>query len=419
MLRQPFQTADAVSLWYAEGSAYCPSSLDPLAAFSPIIWHQILFTGETLSAHLTAAPSERIGRTTSEGAIVVQGEVSGEIRFEAQANTFLRNAFVCALMDDTHQIEFGRAGLARSVLMSGSTPHPLMLLKKIDNGDGLSDFYLFLGMEIDTLSFEVSSTALVTGVATLMGRSSIPYLTAAPDPPNWRFIEEYRAPLMSGYDALRDFRLGTADGSVYPTLLHDLTFSISNQLRGQYKVGGEKPFPEGIGVGRIKVTYGGRSYYTSQSMAKAMLADERLQITGRLWDSGLGSFGFLSQHVKPISHSGFIAEADDQDMLTQVELQAFLDDAGNTLSVLVGRGREVCGAMTYFQTSDGRFFLAEDGKPIATTTFCDGDTIYYMTADGQLFADENGALIKVENDVKYDMDGARYFLSNQGRILAA
>jgi hypothetical protein len=75
--------------------------------------------------------------------------------------------------------------------------------------------------------------------------------------------------------------------------------------------------------------------------------------------------------------------------------------------------------MTYFQTSDGRFFLADDGKPIATTTFCDGDTVYYMTADGQLFADENGALIKVENDVKYDMDGARYFLSNQGRILAA
>lgn len=446
MLQQPLYGSEAISLWYADmsvdtrqafltsdgqpfytedGRPFLTSAdeahacLDPLQPDLPIRWHQIRYTKETLSAYLTSAPSEAIRRAPAE-ATTVLGEVSGEIHFEVQANTFLRNALVCALMDETHELEFGFAGLTRAVLRNGSRRHPLMVLKRVALGGGLADYTLYLGVEIDSLSLTAQSSALVTGSVSLFGREAVAHSAASSPPPTWTFVEESQALLMSGADALEAFGIVSTKGERFPALLQNLTVTINNQLRQQHTVGHRKLFPEGLGVGRIQVTYAGTAYYASRSILQAMLEDLQLQVSGRFWDAHFGNVGFLSSHVKPRTYRAVTAERADQDLVHELDLQAFQDEAQETLIVIVGQGRPLCGTITYFQTTDGKYFFTADGKPVVSATLCDGDTLlHYLEQIAGAFVDEDGELVQVDGEMVWDDEGLRYFLKSDGSRIAA
>lgn len=428
-----FGSSSEVSLWYAVDPDPSAAIPDGSVVGSPFTWHGVPMTGESLSANLTSSVSEQITPQRSyAGSKLTQGEVSGGINFECQANQFIYNMLICALQAPQaislgsvqvagsagvvinavggtvnasrtvnltgvtplsgatytiridgqdfsftatttvlNDIATGLAALINAdseytasaatgtvtisagaglsviefdsftvaswapgeAIVNGSTKNCLVFLKRVKVGTDKYDFYLFRGVQVGTMSFEVSPNALVTGALSLMGiRPDTPIENASP-PTYWTFTDIPAGPMMSGSDSLRDFEIQNASGVSTEVVMQSLSLSIDNQLRQQTAVGINSPFSAGVASGRLMATFSGSAYYANPRIYSDFIADSELKIVGKLVDSEGDGFQFLADYVKVTQGGLPMAESPDQDLMIDTEFRAFESASNGTLKL--------------------------------------------------------------------------------------
>ena len=103
-----FGSTSEQSLWYALDT----NPAVDIATSGTATWHEVPYTGESLTANLSSTVSDRITAQRSyAGSKLSQGEVSGDINFEAHASEFVMNMIVAALQANQN-LGFGGAPLA-------------------------------------------------------------------------------------------------------------------------------------------------------------------------------------------------------------------------------------------------------------------------------------------------------------------
>lgn len=313
-------------------SIYYTTDADPaLALPTTLTWNEVPFTSDSLAGNLTSTQSERITAARAyAGSAVTAGEVSGSLGFEAEANTFMTEMFKAALQ-----------ATGTSPWKNGETPTCLAFLKRVKIGSGY-DFYVFRGVQVDTLSFSVSSGSLITGEIGLQGvRMGAGALTdtgtendvLTTKPANWTLTPYTSGNIMSSVFAFQDFEVQDNSGADIGVVAREISITLSNQLRQQQAPGRGTPYAAGIASGRFMATASLDAYYSGPTIINAMLKDQELKIAFSLVDPDGNGWDFLMDKVKVTSGPPPVADGPDADLTASTEFQAFESASNGTIKI--------------------------------------------------------------------------------------
>lgn len=260
--------------------------------------------------------------------------VNADSKFTSASSTATVNISAGAGLSD---IEFDSYTVAAwapgETATNGSTKNCLVFLKRVLVGTNKYDYYLFRGVQIGSLSFEISPSALITGTCNLMGIKPDAPLEDVSPPTHWTFVAPPVKPLMSGVDSLKDFDITTSAGVSSGVVMQSLSFTIDNQLRQQQAVGINSPFAAGIASGRFMASFSGSAYYANPRIYNDFVLDRELKITGKLVDGEGDGFQFLADFVKVTQGGVPMAESPDQDLMITTEFRAFESQSNGTLKL--------------------------------------------------------------------------------------
>jgi hypothetical protein len=294
-------------------------------------------TGESLSTNLSSVISEQITPTRSyAGSKLSQGEVSGGVNFEAQAGSFFFDMLIAVLQADK-ETSVGTNSSADTwadgaTIKNGSTKHCFAFLKRVQVASGDYDWYIFRGVQIGSMSLDISPNALITGSINVMGvRPESPVEDSA-KPGTWTLGSLTPLPLMSGVDSLKDFDILEGTDSTGVTM-QSVAINMDNQLRQQQAVGINSIYAAGVGSGRFMATYSGSAYYSNPDIYSAFVNDTDLVITGQLLDSSGNGIQFDSDLVKVTTGGVPTADGADQDLMINTEFRAFEDSTNGTVLI--------------------------------------------------------------------------------------
>ena len=153
-----YGSSSGVSLFYA---AEPGAVADPLS--ETLEWNEVPITSESLAASLTSSISDRItSKRSYANSVVTAGEVSGSCSYEAEFSPFI-NDMLRAVLQDSATLED-----AGDSIMNGSTPRCYAFLKRIQRGTGY-DYFVFRGVQIDSMSFNMAPNAFITGELNMTG----------------------------------------------------------------------------------------------------------------------------------------------------------------------------------------------------------------------------------------------------------
>lgn len=320
-----------MALYYAVDS-------DPSAAIdaATITWNPVPITSDSLAATLTSSISEQINASRSyANSVVTQGEISGSFGFEAEASDFVRDMLQAA-MQVTGTWNKGK------VYVNGSTPTCLMFLKKVARSGG-TDYFVFRGVQVDSMSFSVSPGSFITGEISVMGTRMGSGVLGATDgsndilsalPGTWTLTDATSNNLMSSVFALQNFEVQTQSGRDMGVIIQELSLTLSNQLRQQFAVGTGSPYAAGVASGRFQATLTGNAYYSGPEIINGMLADTELRILFDLVDADGDGWKFLFDKVKVTAAPPPAASGPDQDVMSSTEFQAFQSSDHGTVEVM-------------------------------------------------------------------------------------
>ena len=318
-----YGSTSGLALYYA-----VDADPDANISASTIAWTPVPITSESLALTLSSTISERITPERSyAGSVVTQGEVSGSFGFELEASDFMHAMFVAALQ-----------AAAGATIQNGSSPSCLMFLKTVKNPDG-TDYYVFRGCQVDSLSVNISPNSLITGEVSVMGmrqgaaaidgNNSI--LTAKPA--DWTLGASSPAKLMSSVYAIQDLQV--LDGAVPVDIIsQEVSFQLSNSLRQQFAVGTGQPYAAGVASGRFSATLSMNAYYANAGVVNAMQEDKSLSVSFKLLDADGDGWSFLFDNCKITSAPPPQAGGPDQDLMSQTELQAFESASNGTAKIV-------------------------------------------------------------------------------------
>lgn len=326
-----YSSTSEVTLYYTKDTD------DATLWTSTVTWEPIPMTGESLSTNLSSTVSEQITPTRSyAGSKLTQGEVSGSVNFEAQAGDFFYDMLIAVLQADKKTTvgtnTAGSLWATGATIKNASTKHCFAFLKRILVASGKWDWYIFRGVQVGSMSLEISPGALITGTVNLMGVSpEAPHADAA-KPGTWTLNAMDTLPLMSGVDSLQNFDILSGTTSTGVTM-QSVSMNFDNQLRQQQAVGINSIYAAGVASGRFMATYSGSAYYANPTIYNAFVGDDSLSITGQLLDSSSNGIQFDSDAVKVTSGSTPTADGADQDLMISTEFQAFEDSTNGTVLI--------------------------------------------------------------------------------------
>lgn len=315
---------------------YYATDADPdAAAASTITWTPVPITSESLALTLTSTVSERITPERSfAGSVVTQGEVSGSFGFELESGAFVNTMFQAAL-------QASGTWSAGAAIKNGSTPTCLMFLKVVANPTG-TDYYVFRGCQIDSLSVNVAPGSLITGEISVMGMrqgagavdatdGSNAVLTAKPA--GWTLSASGAAKLMSSVYAIQNFEVQNSSGVDQGLIAQEVSFTLSNSLRQQFAVGTGQPYAAGVASGRFSTTISANAYYSGAGIVNLMQNDSNLKVTFDLLDGDDDGWTFLWDFAKITSAPPPSAGGPDQDLMSQTELQGFESTSNGSIKI--------------------------------------------------------------------------------------
>lgn len=326
-----YSSTSEVSLYYTADTA------DTTLWTSTLTWTPVPMTGESISTNLSSVVSEQITPTRSyAGSKLSQGEVSGSFNFEAQAGNFFFDMLIAVLQANkktsVNTNSGGAAWADEATIKNGSTKHCFAFLKRIQVASGNYDWYIFRGVQIGSMSMDISPNALITGTVNVMGvRPEAPVEDSA-KPGTWTLSALTTLPLMSGVDSLQNFDIlaGSASSGV---TMQSVAINFDNQLRQQQAVGINSIYAAGVASGRFMATYSGSAYYANPTIYNAFVNDTDLSITGQLLDSSGNGIQIDSDFVKVTSGSIPTADGADQDLMISTEFRAFEDSTNGTVLI--------------------------------------------------------------------------------------
>ncbi len=334
-----FGSSSEVSLWYAADADIVVNSLGVASQLSATAtaWKPIPLTGESITANLSATVSEQITTNRSyANSVLTQGEVSGTINFEAQANDFLYDMIICALqVNKLTSFEGTTNWAAAEAIKNASTKHCFAILKRVAVSSGY-DWYVYRGCQVSGLTLEIGTNALVSGTINITGVRPDNVIEATASVAGWTYGTPSDVPLMSGPNSLRNFAISTWSGSAWvdtSITMQSLSIAIDNQMRAQNAVGVNSIYTAAVASGRFKATFSGSAYYANPKIYNSLLGDTKIKIYGKLLDSGTDGIIFESQLVKAVSGAVPSAAGADQDLMLSTEFQAFEDPTNGTLKI--------------------------------------------------------------------------------------
>jgi len=331
-----YGSSSEVSLWYAIDPDLDDPIPDGSSAPNAFTWYPVAMTGESLTASLSSTISEQITANRSyAGSKLSQGEISGAINYECQSSEFIYDMLICALQGDKDlAVKTGTADWAHAeAVKNASIKQCLTFLKLVKVGDTTYDQFIFRGVQVGSMSFDISPGTLITGSSNLMGIRPQDPVEAAALPAHWTFDAAQSLPLMSGVDSLKNFAIKDSSGVDTGVILQSLTINIDNQLRQQQAVGIDSIYAAGVASGRFMATYSGSAYYSNPKIYSDFIGDAELSIEGSLLDANGDGFSFVSSAVKVTSGSIPTADSADQDLMVSSEFRAFEDVTDGTLKV--------------------------------------------------------------------------------------
>jgi hypothetical protein len=322
----------------SEVSLYYTADTDDTTLWtSTVTWKPIPMTGESISTNLSSVISEQITPTRSyAGSKLSQGEVSGSFNFEAQAGDFFFDMLIAVLQADKETtVGTNPSGVTwddGDTIKNGSTKHCFAFLKRVQVASGDWDWYIFRGIQIGSMSLDISPNALISGTVNVMGvRPESPQEDSA-KPGSWTLSALTTLPLMSGVDSLKNFDILEGTNSTGVTM-QSVAMNFDNQLRQQQAVGINSIYAAGVASGRFMASYSGSAYYANPDIYNALVNDTNLSITGQLLDSSGNGIQFDSDFVKVTSGAIPTADGADQDLMISTEFRAFEDSTNGTVLI--------------------------------------------------------------------------------------
>ena len=328
-----FGSSSGVSVYYCVDA-------DPDAALGATLnWNEVPITGESLSANLTASISDRITSNRSyANSVITQGEVSGSISYEAEYCDFVNLMLKSVLQSSSAFASDSDA------IKNGSTPACYAFMKRVQRGTKY-DYYIYRGVQIDSMSFSISPNSFITGEINTVGvrfgkdikggtNAILQDSSAAGDgiPVGWTLLPLESSNLMSSVFALQNLVIDDGGGDVGLTM-QDMTITFSNQLRAQNAIGAGSPYASGVASGRFQCTLSGTSYYSGPQIIELMLNDGELAMSFDILDATDKGWSFTLDKVKVTSSPPPQASGPDQDLTASTELQAFEDSANGTVKI--------------------------------------------------------------------------------------
>lgn len=320
-----YGSTSEVSVWYA-------TDADPTSAVpSTQEWNQVRITGESLDLNLSSTVSDEITPQRSySDSILTQGEVSGGFTFEATAEN-LDDFLISALQADVglrvNPLAATEWGITDTI-QNGSTKQCLMFLKLIAVGTATHAF-LYRGCQVDSLSLNLESGAIVNGEVTVMGSGGSVSLEVA----TWTYVNATDTPLLSAVNSLSSFNLTDATPTAISVTFQSFNITFSNQLRQQFAVGTGSLYAAGVASGRFMASASTTQYYSSFDMYDIYVADAILLLDFTLTDANGAGWTFNMDKLKAQGGVIPLAGGPDADLLVSPDMQAFEDSANGTIQI--------------------------------------------------------------------------------------
>ena len=339
-----FGTSDQVSIWYAIDP-------DPSAAMpGTTAWKPVPFTSESLDSSVTTTQSEQIRDNRAYvDSKPTQGDVTGNLSFEAFSGSFLENMLIATLQAaadteeteiDLHIDEGTRTWADTKTIKNGKKPYCLAFLRRVQRASGNYDFFLYRGCQVGTLNLSMDSGSMITGDVSINGTGVITYsdVEAGEDAPlqavdPWTFETYPASDLMSSAENFSGFTIkeGATDTGI---TAQSVSISLDNQLRTQYAVGKGTLYASGVASSRFMATLSISAYYANPTIYDALLASTDLNIAFDMKDDTGKGFSFSFPLVKVTSGGTPQAGGPDSDLMLSTEFQAYEDATGTCLVTL-------------------------------------------------------------------------------------
>lgn len=315
---------------------YWTVDADPSAsiAASTLTWTEVPITGESLTSNQSSTISERITASRAYAdSTPSTGEVSGGFSYEFESGTFLNTMLQAVL-------QASGTWAAGGTITNGSTPACFAFLKTVARPGG-TDYYVYRGVQVDTLSATISPGALITGDVGLVGvrpgaaargaTSGNEVLTTKPV--SWTLVPQATSKVMSSGWALQDFEFQDSLGAPLSLTVQEISFSFSNAMRQQTAVGLGDVYSAGVASDRFEAKLTASVYYSGPDFVNAFLSNEELKVVFDLLDSDAEGWSFLFDKCKPLSAPDPMAGASGQDLMQSVEFQAFQSASHGSVSI--------------------------------------------------------------------------------------
>lgn len=326
-----YGSSSEVSLWYT-------ADTDDATLFTLTkTWKSVPMTGESLNAVLSSTVSEEITTARSfSNSVVTQGEVSGSVNFEASPNEAFFDFLIAALQSSADMsVQTGGTAWANNAsITNGSTKKCLAFLKRVQVSSTTWDWYIFRGVQVGSLSLEMSPGALMTGSMNLMGikPEDMTSKVSVVKPAGMTLTATTAVPLFSGTGS-HVLEIRNSSGTSIGAVLQNLSITFDNQLRSQQAVGTGSPYAAGVGSGRFMASASASVYYQSPTIYSAMLADSELKLFAQLRNSASKGIDILLDKMKVTSGGMPMAGGPDQDLLISTEFRAFESATNGTVKI--------------------------------------------------------------------------------------
>lgn len=377
-----FGSTSEVSVYYAVDAD--PSSAIP----SDQHWKQVRITGESLDLNLSSTVSDEITPQRSySDSILTQGEVSGGINFEMTAENV--DDFLIAVLQANKDLLVDLKGtdnpwLKTETIQNGTTKHCLMFQKKITVGAAVHSFF-YRGCQVDSLSMNLESGAIINGEITIMGSGG----SASLEVGTHTYEAATDTPLLSAVNSLTTFALTDDVDAAITATFQSFNLTFSNQLRQQFAVGTGSLYAAGVTSGRFQTTASTTQYYSSFDMYDQYVADKVLKLEFSLDDADGNGWTFDMDKIKAQGGVVPLAGGPDADLLISPDMQAFEDAAGGTIQITKDVTRHVdkpVNADPAIDDTDVEILTEFDGSAVAWT----GTAQTHAASQWQVFADDTG-----------------------------
>lgn len=269
---------------------------------SPATFQLMRLTGESLNVNRENVVSNEIRPDRNVPDLVqVAGGAGGGINFELSYGTF--DSLIESLMQSAWNTD---------EIVNGVTPKSFHIQKKFEGGT-TDQFFLFTGMEVDSMNLNIAVGQIVTGAFTFAGKQGT--LSQAATGSN---TPATTVDVMNAASGIVTTTIGVSPLPQITTM----TLNVGNGLRQRRKVGSTANI--GIGAGRFNVTGSFQAYFEHKALVDAFLAGTAGALSFTIGTVTAEKYTISIPKLK-ISTATVQAGGNDQDVMVNCDFQGVYD----------------------------------------------------------------------------------------------